>query len=81
MIVRKTYNCVAGETSITDASLAYVTVHRVAKSDNVYFITVSEDDLTLSDFECRHSKSFGGLYFKEEIPFNNGEKINVVYEN
>ena len=81
MIVRKTYNCIEGETTVFGSELAFVTLLRVERADKVMKIIASEDDLALGDLEIRHSKSFGTIYVKEQVPFNNGEKIKVVYEN
>lgn len=79
MVYRKTYNAVEGEVTITDAALAFVTILRVEKTDKVY--NVYEDDsfdLPNSYLACLYTDYLGSLRF--QIPFNNGEKIKVVYE-
>lgn len=80
-IKRKTYQCVPGETSIAAPELAYIEqLHMVALNGNVHRIITSNDDLILTGLQVRHSPSFGGLYFNENIPFEAGNSINVVYE-
>lgn len=81
MIVRKTYNCVPGATFMISPDLAYVTVHKVALGANDYNVTQSNDDILITGLNVRHSPAFGGLYFDENIPFESGNTINVVYEN
>ena len=80
MIKRKTYNCVEGTTTVSASELAYVTLLRAERTDKVMNIIADEDDLVLDDLEIRHSRALGTLYVKDAIPFNNGEKIKVVYE-
>lgn len=79
---KKTYQCVPGEVSILRPELAYIeAVHMVALNGNVCKIYIDESvDILVPYLHVRYSPSFGGLYFNENIPFEAGNSINVVYE-
>ena len=79
---KKTYQCVPGEVSILRPELAYIqALHMVALNGNVYKIYVDEAaDILVPYLHVRYSPAFGGLYFNENIPFEAGNSINVVYE-
>ena len=81
MTVRKTYNCNEGETTVFASELVFVTLLRVERTDKVMNI-VNDSDLIrveITSNQVGYIRWAGGLTFS--IPFNNGEKINVVYEN
>jgi len=81
MIVRKTYNCVIGSTFVISPDLAYVRVHKVALGGNDYNVFEDNNDSLVTGLSVRHAPGLGGLYFDENIPFESGNTINVVYEN
>ena len=79
MVYRKTYNATEGEITITDSALAFATILRVERTDKVYDVyTQDRFDLSTVSLGCVYTNYTGSLRF--EIPFNNGEKIKVVYE-
>lgn len=81
MIRRKTYNCIEGESSIVDSSLVNVTLLRIEKNDKVYNLYSGDIPSTNTDLlSVNYSPWLGMLIFNPALPFNNGEKIKVVYE-
>lgn len=78
MVYRKTYNCQPGADTLIDATLAYAQVHWVSRTGSIYIPVDDNGSATLRALDTGHNSSVGWLRFN--IPFNNGEKISVVYE-
>ena len=80
MTTRKTYYPLPGGIDILDAALAYVKVLEVDRSGVVYDIINSNNDVFLNSRQVRYASAFGALVFNDQIPFNENESINVIYE-
>ena len=78
MTLSVTYYPLIGQTSITDAQLAYIRPLLVARS-GVEF-NIDKDFLNEGGGNfCLYTASTGTISFNENQPFNTGESINVVY--
>lgn len=82
MLNKKKYTGVAGEWTITDPALAFIKkVHMVALNGNVHQIKVNYPfDAAITGLEVGYTPSSGMLNFDQNIPFETGNSINVVYE-
>lgn len=80
MTTQRTYNTTPGLWYINTSDLVYRTIFRVTRGTDVHYITISESDISITNDNVRYAPSLGGLYFDENIPFENNEKINVIYE-
>lgn len=78
MTTHKTYYPTLGQSTITDAALAYVKVLEVDRSGVVYNLTDLSVLPTDTGLFCGYNQSTGTIEFL--IPFNTGESINVIYE-
>lgn len=76
MTIRKTFNTQVGADTVIPQGMAYVRPHWVSRSDKVY--SVKSYPATLGELDVEYYDSVGWFRFAQ--PFNEGEKINVVYE-
>ena len=81
-LIKKKYTGVPGEWSIIDPDLAFVKkVHMVALNGNVHQIKINYPfDAVITGLEVGYTPSSGRLNFDENIPFESGNSINVIYE-
>ena len=81
-LIKKKYTGVPGEWSIIDPDLAFVKkVHMVSLNGNVHQIKTNYPfDAVITGLEVGYTPSSGRLNFDENIPFETGNSINVVYE-
>jgi len=81
-LIKKKYTGVAGEFTITDSALAFVKkVHMVSLNGNVHQIKINYPfDAVITGLEVGYTPSSGRLNFDENIPFEAGNSINVIYE-
>jgi hypothetical protein len=81
MLKQKTYKTTPGTSTIYAAELAYRNIHRVMRSSDVYYHFVNEAaEIEALQLIVRYQPSQGGLFFDENLPFEVGEKVNVIYE-
>ena len=80
MTVEKTYYPSPTLNEITDAAFAYTKVLMVAREGVTYDILVSNNDLAITSRQVLHQPAYGAMYFTSEIPFNENETVNIVYE-
>lgn len=83
MLIKKTYNPVAGSFEITDSDLAYAKLLRVTRTGDNHNI-IDYETLTWSDevsnFEVAFGRSSGYMLFNHERPFETGEFVNVIFD-
>jgi len=80
MTVEKTYHPFTGLSEITDAPLAYTSIYMVARSGVVHSQSNLDADLISGSPFYAYDQSTGTITFNPNIPFNENETINVVYE-
>ena len=80
MTLRQTYHPFEGNTSYTDATLAYSKLLMLSREGVVYDIITSNNDILVTNRQVLYQPSTGLLQFDTNIPFNQGETINVVYD-
>jgi prophage tail gpP-like protein len=80
MTLSKTYNPFQGLSEITDATLAYSHILMVARSGVVFNYTDVDGTLVSGSPFYQYTPSAGTITFNPNIPFNENETINVVYE-
>lgn len=80
MTTKKTYYPLSGLVDVNDASIAYVTMLMVARSGMLFDIIVNNNDIAINTRQVRYAPSFGALFFNDNIPFNQGEDIEIVYK-
>lgn len=82
MLIKKTYNPVAGSCEITDSDLAYTKLLRVTRTgDNhniIDYETLPSD--TVNNFDVAFGRSTGYLLFNPARPFETGEFVNVIFD-
>lgn len=79
MILSVTYYPFTGQTSITDAQLAYIRPLLVARSG----VEFNVDTFALNEGGgnfCLYTASTGTITFNENQPFNPNESVNVVFK-
>lgn len=79
-LIRKTYYPAAGGYSITDSSLAYVTVLMATREMMVHHNTTINSPTDPLNLEYIHYPSAGQLQFSVSRPFGVGEVVNVLIE-
>jgi len=80
MTVEKTFHPFAALNEITDAAFAYTKVLMVAREGVTYDILVSNNDIAIGNRQVLHQPAYGVLLFNVDIPFNQNETVNIVYE-
>ena len=80
MTVEKTYYPTITTNYIFDSALAYTKLLMVAREGVTYDILVSNNDIAITNRQVLHQPAYGVMYFTSEIPFNENETVNIVYE-
>lgn len=80
MTVEKTYYPTITTNYIFDSALAYTKLLMVAREGMTYDILVSNNDIAITNRQVLHQPAYGAMYFPSEIPFNENETVNIVYE-
>lgn len=80
MTVEKTYYPTITTNYIFDSALAYTKLLMVAREGVTYDILVSNNDIAITNRQVLHQPAYGAMYFTSEIPFNENETVNIVYE-
>lgn len=80
MTLRQTYYPLAGLSNYTDATLAYSKLLMLSREGVVYDIITSNNDILVTNRQVLYQPSTGLIQFDSNIPFNQGESINIVYD-
>jgi len=80
MTVEKTFYPSPTLNEITDAAFAYTQIFMVARSGVVHSQSNLDADLISGNPFYAYDQSTGTITFNPNIPFNENESINVVYE-
>ena len=80
MTLRETYYPIPGESNIFDAAIAYVKMLFVARNGVEYDVLTSINDIMINTRQVHYNPSTGVLQFDANIPFNEQESINVIYD-
>ena len=80
MTLRETYYPIPGESNIFDAAIAYVKMLFVARNGVEYDVLTSINDIIINTRQVHYNPSTGVLQFDANIPFNEQESINVIYD-
>lgn len=81
MTLRQTYYPTTGENSVFDSAIAYVKMLFLSREGVVYdILTISSVEIDLTSRQVQYNPSTGIIRFDEDIPFNEGETINIVYD-
>ena len=80
MTLRETYYPIPGESNIFDAAIAYVKMLFVARNGVEYDVLTSINDIMINTRQVHYNPSTGVLRFDANIPFNEQESINVIYD-
>ncbi len=80
MTVEKTYYPLPTLNTITDSGFAYTQIYMVARSGVVHSQSDVDADLVSGSPFYAYDQSTGTITFNPNIPFNENESINVVYE-
>jgi hypothetical protein len=80
MTLRETYYPIPGESSILDGAIAYVKMLFVARSGVEFDVLTSPNDIIINTRQVHYNPSTGVLQFDANIPFEEQESINIVYD-
>lgn len=80
MTLRQTYYPLPNESSVVDASIAYVKMLFVARTGVEFNVLTSVNDISVNTRQVHYNPSTGVLQFDPNIPFNEQESINVIYD-
>ena len=80
MTTRLTYYPTVDTSSIADAAIVYSKMLLVSREGVVYDVLTSINDIPITTRQVLYNPGTGVLQFNENIPFNSGESINIVYE-
>ena len=80
MTLRETYYPIPGERKIFDAAIAYVKMLFVARNGVEYDVLTSINDIMINTRQAHYNPSTGVIQFDPNIPFEEQESINVIYD-
>lgn len=81
MTLRQTYYPLVDATSITDAAIVYSRMLLVSREGVVYDVISGPNEvLFLGSRQVHYNPSTGVIKWNPNIPFNQGESINIVYD-
>lgn len=80
MTLRQTYYPVPGESNIFDNAIAYVKMLFVARNGVEYDVLTSVNDIMINTRQAHYNPSTGVIQFDPNIPFEEQESINIVYD-
>ena len=80
MTLRETYYPIPGESNIFDAAIAYVKMLFVARNGVEYDVLTSINDIMINTRQAHYNPSTGVIQFDTNIPFEEQESINVIYD-
>lgn len=80
MTLRQTYYPLPNESFVVDASIAYVKMLFVARTGVEFDVLTSVNDISVNTRQVHYNPSTGVLQFDPNIPFNEQESINVIYD-
>lgn len=80
MTTEITYHTIINTNYIYLAALAYTKVLMVAREGVTYDILVSNNDIAITNRQVLHQPAYGVIFFNSDVPFNQNETVNIVYE-
>jgi hypothetical protein len=80
MTLRQTYYPIPTQSSVFDSAIAYVKMLFVARSGVVYDVITNVNDIMITSRQVHYNPSTGIIQFDANIPFNEQESINVIYD-
>ena len=80
MTLRQTYYPVPGDSNVFDAAIAYVKMIFVARNGVAYDVITNVNDILITNRQVHYNPSTGVIQFDANIPFEEQESINVIYD-
>jgi hypothetical protein len=71
---------VPGDSNVFDAAIAYVKMLFVARNGVAYDVITNVNDILITSRQVHYNPSTGIIQFDANIPFEEQESINVIYD-